>query len=78
MNSLHVPRQGYGEAVIENGADVTVGGLWVGNITGANGILTISDTAKLYVPGRITVCNQSSSTGRVEQIGGTVVVHFRR
>ena len=65
MNSLHVPRAGYGEAVIENGADVTVGGLWVGNLTGANGILTISDTAKLYVPGRITVCNQSSSTGRV-------------
>ncbi len=78
MNSLHVPRQGYGEAVIENGADVTVGGLWVGNITGANGILTISDTAKLYVPGRITVCNQSSSTGRVEQIGGTVVVDQSR
>ena len=59
-------------------ADVTVGGLWVGNITGANGILTISDTAKLYVPGRITVCNQSSSTGRVEQIGGTVVVDKSR
>ena len=78
MNSLHVPRQGYGEAVIENGADVTVGGLWVGNITGANGILTISDTAKLYVPGRITVCNQSSSTGRVEQVGGTVVVDQSR
>ena len=78
MNSLHVPRQGYGEAVIENGADVTVGGLWVGNMTGANGILTISDTAKLYVPGRITVCNQSSSTGRVEQVGGTVVVDQSR
>ena len=78
MNSLHVPRAGYGEAVIENGADVTVGGLWVGNLTGANGILTISDTAKLYVPGRITVCNQSSSTGRVEQIGGTVVVDQSR
>ena len=78
MNSLHVPRAGYGEAVIENGADVTVGGLWVGNLTGANGILTISASAHLYVPGRITVCNQSSSTGRVEQIGGTVVVDKSR
>ena len=78
MNSLHVPRQGYGEAVIENGADVTVGGLWVGNLTGANGILTISDTSRLHVPGRITVCNQSSSTGRVDQTGGTVVVDQSR
>ncbi|MBQ6009102.1 MAG: hypothetical protein IJL17_11195 [Kiritimatiellae bacterium] len=78
MNSLHVPRQGYGEAVIENGADVTVGGLWVGNLTGANGILTISDTSRLHVPGRITVCNQSSSTGRVDQTGGTVVVDQTR
>lgn len=78
MNSLHVPRQGYGEAVIENGADVTVGGLWVGNMTGADGRLTISDTSRLHVPGRITVCNQSSSTGRVDQTGGTVVVDQAR
>ena len=78
MNSLHVPRQGYGEAVIENGADVTVGGLWVGNMTGADGRLTISDTSRLHVPGRITVCNQSSSTGRVDQTGGTVVVDQSR
>ena len=78
MNSLHVPRLGYGEAVIENGANVTVGGLWVGNMTGANGILTISDTANLYVPGKITVCNQGSSTGRVDQVGGTVVVDQSR
>lgn len=78
MNSLHVPRQGYGEAVIENGADVTVGGLWVGNLTGANGILTISDTSRLHVPGRIMVCNQANSTGRVEQVGGTVVVDQTR
>lgn len=78
MNSLHVPRQGYGEAVIENGADMTVGGLWVGNMTGANGILTISDTANLHVPGRITVCNQGNSTGRVDQVGGTVAVDQSR
>ena len=78
INSLMVPRQGYGEAVIENGADVTVSSLWVGNMTGANGILTISDTASLHVPGRVVVCNLADSKGRVEQIGGTVVVDFSR
>ena len=73
INSFMVPRQGYGEARIENGADVRVGGLWVANMTGCSGVLRITDTARIHAQGRITVCNQSSSTGRVEQTGGTVL-----
>ena len=78
VNTFMVPRKGYGEAIIENGADVTASSLWVGNMTGCNGILRISDTSRLYVPGKITICNQSSSTGRVEQTGGTIVYDASR
>ena len=73
INSFMIPRQGYGEALIENGAKLRVGGLWVANMERCSGVLRITDTAHIHAQGRITVCNQGSSTGRVEQTGGTVL-----
>ena len=73
-NLLQAPRQGYGETVIDGGAVVTVHRLYVGNLTGSTGVLKVSDESTiLTITNRMYVgSNQNSSTGRVEQTGGTI------
>ena len=71
---LLIPRQGYGEAVMDRDAKVTVKDLNIGHITGSSGLMRICDDAVISVTNAMRLgSQQSSTTGRVDQTGGTVL-----
>lgn len=68
-SNFHIPRQGYGELVVTNGASVEANQVFGPNMTGSEGRYFIDGNFKVKT--KMAACNQPGSTGEIVQVSGT-------
>ena len=68
-SNFHIPRQGYGELIVTNGANVEANQVFGPNMTGSEGRYFIDGNFKVKT--KLAACNQSGSTGEIVQVSGT-------
>lgn len=67
-SNFHIPRQGYGELIITNGASVEANQVFGPNMTGSEGHYFIDGNFKVKT--KMAACNQPGSTGEIVQVSG--------